>query len=159
MQKYIIASLAILGLLLAAQSKNAFAASATGNATQTVTAAISIANVSDLAFGTAVQGDAAKTVVPGAAENADNGSFTVSGAPSTAYTITLPADGDVVLQTAGGGVDKDIAVTAFTSFPSATGTIGAGGTQLLLIGATRAALSATQVAGSYTDTYTVTVVY
>lgn len=147
-------------LILAGQtlSTNAFAVSADGTATQVVVQAIALTPVSDLDFGSAAQGDAAKVVAPGAAENAENGSFTVSGAPSTAYTITLPA-GAVTLTTGAGGANETISVGTFTSFPATTGTIGAGGTQLLLVGATRAALGAAQVAGNYTGTYTVTVVY
>lgn len=142
-------------------SGSLWAASTTGTAVQVVTAAISIVNVSNLDFGSAPQGDAAKTVAPGAADNADNGSFTVSGQASTAYTITLPANSVVVMQTAGGGVNKDIAVDSFASFPAAgaNGMIGVGGSQLLLVGGTRAALGAAQQAGNYTTTYTVTVVY
>lgn len=137
----------------------AFAASTTGNAVQVVTAAIAITNVSDLDFGTAPQGDASKLVAPGASENAENGSFTVTGTPSTAYTITLPSNGTVIMQTGGGGANETIAVDNFTSFPSGTGTLSAGGSQLLLVGATRAALGASQVVGNYTAAYTVTVVY
>lgn len=140
-------------------SMNAVAASATGNAVQVVTAALNIANVSSLDFGTAVQGDAAKTVAAGATENAENGSFNVTGQANTAYTITLPANGSVQMTTGGGGANETIAVNNFTSFPSNTGMLSAGGSQTLLVGATRAALGAAQVAGSYTGTYTVTVVY
>lgn len=151
------AGLIILSLLV----QQADAASTTGNAIQTVIASISIANVSDLDFGSAPQGDGSKTVVPGVVENGTNGSFTVSGQASTAYTITLPTDGVVIMQTAGGGANKDIAVNSFVSFPAAgaNGLIGGGGTQLLLVGATRAALGVAQVPGNYTTTYTVTVVY
>ena len=140
---------------------SAFAASTTGNAIQVVTTAISIANVSDLDFGSAPQGDAAKTVAPGAAENATNGSFTVTGTASTAYTITLPADGVVSMTTGGGGANETIAVNSFLSSPAAgaNGMLSAGGTQSLFVGATRAALGASQVVGSYTGAYTVTVVY
>ncbi len=152
--------LAIAGCvsLMAVQAN---AASTTGTARQVVIAAISIANVSDLDFGTAPAGDALKTVAPGAAENAENGSFTVTGQASTAYTISLPADGVVTMTTGGGGANETIAVTSFLSSPAAgaNGLLSAGGTQNLFVGATRAALGAAQVAGTYTATYTVTVVY
>ena len=142
-------------------SSESHAVSATGTATQVVVAAISITNVSDLNFGTAVQGAVAKTVAPGAAENAENGSFTVSGQASTAYTITLPANGVVTMITGGGGANQTVAVNTFLSSPAAgaSGMIGAGGTQLLLVGATRAALGAAQIPGSYSGSYTVDVVY
>lgn len=140
---------------------SSFAASTTGTAKQVVIAAISIANVSDLDFGTAPAGDAAKTVAPGTSEDAENGSFTVSGAANTAYTITLPADGTVTMTTGGGGANETIAVSTFTSSPAAgsNGLLSGTGTQNLYVGATRAALGAAQVAGNYTATYTVTVVY
>lgn len=138
---------------------NAFAASTTGTAKQVVVSALAIANVSDLDFGSAAAGDALKAVPAGAAENAENGSFNVTGQASTAYTITLPADGTVVMTTGGGGANETIAVNSFTSFPSGTGMLDGTGAQTLLVGATRAALGASQVAGNYTATYTVTVVY
>lgn len=150
-----------LALCLLFVNKEALAASANGTARQIVIAAISIVNNSDLDFGTAAQGDAQKTVAPGAAENAENGSFTVSGQASTAYTITLPADGVVIMQTGGGGANETIAVDSFVSNPAAgaNGMLSAGGSQALYVGATRAALGAAQVAGTYTATYSVTVVY
>lgn len=137
-------------------SQQAFAANTTGTARQVVTAAIAIANVSDLVFGSAVQGEAAKVVVPGTAENAENGSFNVTGQPSQAYTITLPT---TPINLTNGA--NTIAVGTFTSFPAAgaNGALSGTGSQLLLVGATRAALSPTQAVGTYTGTYTVDVVY
>lgn len=138
------------------------AATTTGTATQVVTTAISITNVSDLDFGSAPQGDASKQVLPGSSENTENGSFTVSGQANTAYTITLPANGVVIMETAGGGTaDKQIAVDSFASFPAAgaNGLLSGAGSQSLFVGGTRAALLSTQVAGSYTGTYQVIVVY
>jgi hypothetical protein len=131
---------------------------------RTQLASLSIAKVSDLDFGSAPQGDATKTVAPGVAEDASNASFTVSGQPSTAYTITLPTDGVVTMTTAGGGAaNKIINVNGFASFPSAasagSGLLGVGGTQLLLVGAARDALLAGQTTGSYTGAFTVSVVY
>jgi spore coat protein U-like protein len=159
-KKTVMLGLSLIGLGMSA-TNNAYAASTTGNAIQTVIAALSIANVSDLNFGSAPAGDVAKTVAPGASEDATNGSFTVTGQASTAYTITLPVDGVVTMITAGGGVDKTIAVDSFLSFPAAgaNGLLSSTGSQSLFVGATRAALGATQVAGAYTGTYTVTVVY
>jgi hypothetical protein len=131
------------------------AVSTTGTARQVVTAAIAIANVSDLDFGTAAQGSAAKVVAPGAAENAENGSFNVTGTPSQTYTITLPS----TVNLSNGG--NTIAVNTFVSFPAAgaNGSLSATGSQLLLVGATRAAIPANQATGNYTGTYTVDVVY
>ncbi len=138
----------------------AFAASTSGTARQVVIAALTITNVSDLDFGTAAPSDVAKTVVPGTSETADNGSFTVAGQASTAYTITLPAAA-ITMTTGGGGANETISVNSWASYPAAgaNGLLTGGGTQLLLVGATRAALGASQVAGTYTGSYTVTVVY
>lgn len=135
------------------------AATATATATQSVILPITIAQVSDLDFGTAVQGDIAKTVAPGTAEDAENASFTVTGEPSTAYTITLPANGVVTMSGSNGGT---IAVNDFVSFPAAGGgnTLpNTTGTVTLFVGATRAALGAGQTTGSYSGIFTVEVVY
>lgn len=151
-----------LGLVLAFITNHAHAASVNANANQTVTAAIAIAKVSDLEFGSAAQGDAAKTVAPGSSENAENASFTVTGQASTAYTITLPADGVVKMITAGGGsANTEINVNSFVSNPAAgaNGLLDGSGTQTLFVGATRAALGASQNTGSYTGSFSVTVVY
>jgi len=139
-------SAAVGGLVV----KKSLAASATANATQTVIAAIAITKVTDLDFGSAPQGDPQKTVAPAA-----GASFSITGAPNTAYTITVPSDGTVTM--ANGG--NTIAVDSFTSSPSATGTLDGAGAQTLRVGATRAALAGNQAVGSYTGTFTVTVVY
>ncbi|MGH1467553.1 MAG: DUF4402 domain-containing protein [Bdellovibrionales bacterium] len=156
---------AVLALVLSTsylRTEIAQAASDTAQALQVVQAAIGIAQVSDLDFGTAVQGDVAKTVAPGAAENAENASFAVTGEPGLAYTITLPSNGVVVMTTGAGiAANEQIAVDSFVSNPAAgaNGLLDGAGTQSLYVGATRAALLATQVTGSYSDTFTVDVVY
>jgi hypothetical protein len=148
--------LSLIALSVAAFSNTAvYAASTTANANQTVTAAIAIVKVSDLEFGTAIQGAIAKTVAPGAVEDAENASFTVTGQAATAYTITLPAS--ITMTGPGAG----IVVNAFASFPAAgaNGMLSAGGAQTLLVGGTRAALPVGQVVGAYTAPFTVDVVY
>lgn len=134
------------------------AASTTAQALLDVRAAISIAQVNDLDFGFVYQGASAGTVATGDAGAAE---FTVTGAPSTAYTITLPADGVVTMITGGGGANETVAVSSFTSNPAvgANGMLGVGGTQTLLVGATHAAIPAAQVVGLYAATFTVDVVY
>ena len=133
------------------------AASDTAQALAVVTAAISIAQVSDLDFGSAAQGDGASTVAP-----ASGAEFTVTGQASTAYTITLPADSTVQMITGGGATaDEQIDVDSFVSVPAAgaNGLLSGAGSQTLNVGATRAALGASQTAGSYAATFTVDVVY
>lgn len=157
--------LAVLGISLAVSYATvdlAEAASDTAQALQIVQAAIGISQVSDLDFGTAVQGDGAKTVAPGIAEDAENASFAVVGEPGLAYTITLPPNGAVIMTTGGGATaNEQIAVGTFVSNPAAgaNGLLDGAGTQALYVGATRVALLATQVTGSYSDTFTVDVVY
>jgi hypothetical protein len=146
---------ALLALAMALPAQQAFGVSGSGTARQIVIAAIAISNVSDLVFPQASPGAAAATVVPGTAENASNGSFNVTGQANTAYTITLPT---TINMTNGANT---IAVNTFVSFPAAgaNGLLSSTGSQLLLVGATRAALAANQALGTYTGTYSVDVVY
>ena len=137
------------------------AASDTADATMTVLTALTITNVSNLVFNDAEPGATSEVIAPGSSENANNASFTVSGEASTAYTITLPGDGTIIMTTGGGGANETIAVDSFASNPAAgaNGLLDGAGSQNLFVGATRAALGAGQVPGAYTDTFTVTVVY
>jgi hypothetical protein len=75
--------------------------------------------------------------------------FSLTGTPSLAYSITLPTNGTVALSRAQGG---SMAVTQFTSTPSATGQLNASGLQVIYIGATLN-VSAGAVPGSYTGTF------
>jgi spore coat protein U-like protein len=152
----------LLALVIALPTASAFAASETAQALQIVEAAIAITKQSDLDFGTASQGDVAKTVASGVSEDAENASFLVTGEANKAYTITLPSNGDVNMITDGGGVpEKTIAVTDFESNPAigATGMLDASGQQELFVGATRDVILSNQQSGSYADTFTVTVLY
>lgn len=135
------------------------AASTTANATASVIAAIAISKTSDMDFGEGIQGDGAQVMAPGGSGHA---SFGVTGEPNRAYTVTLPADGDVTLTTGDGvGATKQLPITSFTSNPAAgaNGLLSGGGAQTLNVGATRSAIAANQVTGAYTATFTVTVVY
>lgn len=155
--KYFFGVVTIVFVLLLSLFINdkAYGASATATARQVVITALSITNTSDLDFGTAPQGDPAKTVAP---SDATAASFNVAGQSNYAYTITLPSTAQMT--TAGGGTaDKTINVSTFTSNPSSSGTLDAAGNQVLKVGATRDALLATQQPGSYTGTFTVTVIY
>lgn len=133
-------------------------ASTTANAVATVIASISIAKNQDLNFGNAAPGDNAKAV-PGT-DTTNAAAFNVTGQANTAYNITIPA-GTVAMTTAGAAavIDRTINVTTFASNPNASGTLDNTGAQLLYVGASRAAIRATQQAGSYTGTFTVTVTY
>lgn len=136
-------------------SQSAQAASAVGTAKLKVISAIAISNVSDLDFGQASPGDAARAIPAGTAETESNGSFQVKGEAGASYTISLPTVVNLTNPKSSGSV----AVTDFASSPSRSGIIGAQGTQMLFVGATRAALPATLAAGDYSGSYSVTVVY
>lgn len=144
--------LTTLVLIFLFRSSSSFAVSANANATATVIQALAIAKTQDLGFGSGSPGDAAKIIAPAAATAAI---FNVTGQPSTAYTITLPTTINMT-RSGGGGT---IAVNTFTSTPATTGTLSAAGSQQLRVGATRAALATGQALGTYTGTFTVTVVY
>ena len=157
MRTFNVPALATL-VLLAFFSGNSFAensAQTSANAIVTIRAGISIVNDSDLDFGTMTQGDAAQTVLPAAGAQ-----FTVTGEPSPAYTITLPAKGTVIMSTGGGGSPQtEIAVDTFTSTPAVTGALSGGGTQVLGVGATTAAILGNQTTGAYTGSFNVDVAY
>ncbi len=145
------------------------AANTTATATATVAVAIAILKNVDMQFGTIAGGGAAGTVIlatdgtrgitggtttlgaDGAA-----GDFTVSGQPAATYSITLPADGVVLLA----GIGPDMGANTFISLPAVTGLLDGAGNQTLLVGATLSVdTGAIQTAGAYTDTFTVTVNY
>ena len=152
-------------MLAAIYSQAAFAADATGNASATVLAPLTITETTAMNFGD-VSGDTnnATTVVlttAGATSSADGaftggspqaGVFNVTGATGQSYDITLPAA--AVTLTSGGNT---VTVDTFTDDTAGTGTL-TGGTDTFNVGATLN-LSAAQPAGAYTGTYTVTVDY
>lgn len=81
--------------------------------------------------------------------------FTVSGTAAAIYAITLPADGTIALMDDSG---HSMALNGFVSYPSATGTLSGGGTQMLSVGATLTVNNA-QAPGSYSGSFPVTVHY
>ncbi|MEK7356481.1 MAG: DUF4402 domain-containing protein, partial [Bdellovibrionota bacterium] len=122
-------------------------------------AAIKVFWVSDLDFGTAAPGDSARTVSPGTAESATNGSFRVTGNNNATYSIVLPTTVNMI--TGAGGANRTIVVNTFVSYPAAgaNGLLDGTGVQFVYVGATRDALPVTQIAGTYAGNYTITVVY
>lgn len=113
--------------------------------------------ISDLDFGTVIQGDSSQTVAPGTSENSSNASFRVAGARNATYSIVLPSS-PVALSDGSG---HTVNVTGFQSNPSAgsSGVLGSNGTQMLFIGATLGTIPLTQPRGAYTGSFVVTVVY
>jgi hypothetical protein len=165
------AVITVAASLLAASSLSAAQNSATtsANAKANIISPISIVKVvgADLNFGDVVPGGTAGTVVvtPAAARTSAGGvslgnaaavtaaAFTVGGANNAAYTITLPAAAVTIT-----GPTSTMTVDTFTSNPSGTGTIGAGGTQALNVGGTLN-VGINQAVGAYTGTFSVTVAY
>ena len=72
-------------------------------------------------------------------------SFTVTGMPTYTYSIILPSTPLTITRQTG---TETMAISLFTSSPTPTGVIGAGGTQTLTVGAT-VTVNAGQVAGHY----------
>jgi len=132
--------------------------STTADAVATVIASISITKTQNLNFGTAAPGDNAKAVLATDATNA--AAFTVSGQANKSYSITLPSTA-ITMTTSGSApiADRSIDVSNFTSNPSGSGTLDGTGNQTLRVGATRDVIRATQQAGDYSGTFTVTVAY
>ncbi len=141
-------------------------ASTSASATARIVTPIAIAKVTDLNFGDVVSSGAAGTVIvtPAGVRSAGGGatlgnggsvaaaSFTVSGQGSATYAITLPASATV---TSGA---NNMTVDTFTSNPSGTGALSAGGSQTLNVGATLQ-VGASQATGTYTGSFNVTVAY
>lgn len=141
-------------------------ATTSANASATIVTAISLSKTSDLDFGHVVASGSAGTVVMSAAgsRSATGGAslgnagsaaaaaFTVSGQASATYAITLPSSATI---TSGG---NNMTVNTFTSSPSSTGTLSAGGSQTLSVGATLQ-VGSSQATGSYTGSFNVTVAY
>ena len=84
--------------------------------------------------------------------------FTVTGQGTYTYEITVPETA-FTLDEDGEGTDT-MTVDAFTSTPSATGTLAADGTEIVYVGATLN-VKASQVAGAYSNAtgFVVTVNY
>jgi hypothetical protein len=161
----------VIAVALIAFSATTFG-QATATATATIVAPITIVRVNNMNFGNVVTSAATGTVVltPASTRSTTGGasilaaqpgtvtaaSFTVGGTAGFTYTISLPAS--VLIDDAGAGVA--MTVNTFTSTPTPTGTIGAGGTETLSVGATLN-VGANQVGGVYTSAapFTVTVNY
>lgn len=128
-----------------------------------------IASTSGLSFGSFVASTGGTIAVSASGGRSKTGSvilltqgggstaaqFTVSSTAAAIYTITLPADGTVALVDDSG---HSMALNGFVSYPSATGTLSGGGTQMLSVGATLSVNNA-QARGSYSGSFPVTVHY
>jgi len=127
---------------------------------------IGISNTRELAFGEMVAGISAGTAVvaPAGTRSLTGGvsagnsggitsaSFTVTGIPLLTFSISLPSS---TALTSGA---HSMTVNTFTSSPSGSGQIGALGSQVVTVGATLQ-VGASQSSGSYSGSFSVTVVY
>jgi hypothetical protein len=157
--KNTIKSLAI-AMLAIVSANGAFAqssASASANANAKIFTPITLTNTADMFFGNNVPSGASGTVVltPAGAASATGGvthlsggtvsaaAFTVTGEPSTAYTITLPSSATTL-----SSGSNSMTVSSWTSYPSGTSTLSSSGTEALTVGATLA-VGASQAPGTY----------
>ena len=144
--------------------------SATATASATIVGPIGIANTANMNFGNVAVSAVAGTVVmtPAAVRSTTGGctlpvvtgtvaagAFNVTGAAAYTYAITLPAAATTITFGA-----NTMTVDTWTSTPSGTGTLSAGGSQALTVGGTLH-VGASQAAGTYISgtPFTVTVNY
>jgi hypothetical protein len=148
-----------------ASAQAAGSATATASAFAKVITPIAITKTADLNFGTIISGPAGNvTVSPAGIENATGATvlnpnpnvsaalFSVTGEPSTAYSIALPSSISIT------NGAQSMTVSAFTSNPTPGGVLSAGGSQALQVGATLA-VATNQAIGNYSGTFSVTVAY
>lgn len=159
-------------ILIAFSAASLAQVSATANASATIIAPIAIANTADLAFGNLIVGATGGTavispagarsvtgdvVVPAVPGTFNAATFNVTGQAGWTYSISLPAVATTITSGA-----NTMTVDTWTSNPTtiAGGTIGAGGSQVLSVGATLN-VSGSQAAGTYNSgtAFTVTVNY
>jgi hypothetical protein len=127
---------------------------------------IVLAKTADMDFGSITPSTGATTVIIDPAGTVNGAStaiglggvpaaagFTVSGLSNQAFTVTLPADGTIVLT----GPGTDMAVDAFTTDAAASISAG-GGPDAFGVGATLT-VGANQTAGAYVGSFDVTVSY
>ncbi len=162
--------LAVAVIMLAFSAATFAQVSATSTAAATIVGPIGITNTTVMNFGNVAVGATAGTVVmtpagsrsvtggvtlPATAGTVSAAVFSVTGAGGYTYTITLPS----VATTISSGANN-MTVDNWTSSPSGTGTIGAGGSETLTVGATLN-VGASQAAGSYLSAtpFSVTVNY
>lgn len=128
----------------------------------------SIGPVANLSFGSFIAGSGGTISVSAAGARSSTGGvlplgqgsgvaaaqFNVSGTANASYTITLPANNTVVLVDAAANT---MALSSFVANPP-TGTLSAGGSQSIRVGATLIVGNA-QPSGSYSGSFNVTVNY
>ncbi|MFZ4761428.1 MAG: DUF4402 domain-containing protein [Alphaproteobacteria bacterium] len=160
------AAMVAVGVVFSVTPVLAQSASVNFTANAQIASSITISNTRALSFGNNTPG-AGGTVVVDAAGTRTNvgtvaaggtvasGQFSVSGAPSTAYSITLPATSTLT----GPGAPMSVAFAASQlTGGSLTRTITNAGTDSFNLGGTLSVAS-TQASGSYSGIFTLTVAY
>ncbi len=161
--KNIVKSIAIAAVVIVSANSSFAQATATASASANIITPISIVKTVDMNFGnvavsatiagtavlapagTRTTGGAGGVTLPATTGTVTAATFTVSGQASYTYAITLPSSCSIA-----DGSSHTMTVNAFTSSPSATGTLSTGGTQTLTVGATLN-VAAAQASGTYTN--------
>lgn len=154
--------LLIAAAVVALSSGSAYAATATGSASATIVAPISVTHTigASLNFGTFDAGTGGSVTVTQAGLGTAGGSVTfVSGSVNTADAFTVAGDGNraFTVVTTGSNVTSGVNSMAFTTSAPATGTLLVG-VGAFTVGGTLTVGSG-QAVGSYTGSYTATVNY
>lgn len=167
MKKTLIGAAIVAAIAFTGAANAQSTASATFNVGARIVSPISITKIADMNFGDVVPSSSAGTVVltTAGARSVTGGAslgltgatsaatFTVNGQANYTYAITLPSAANI-----SDGASHTMSVGTFTSSPSSTGTLDAGGSQALALGATLN-VGASQVPGTYSGSFSVTVAY
>jgi Mat/Ecp fimbriae major subunit len=159
------AGLGIIALSLVGLSGTASAATTSASASANILTPIALSKTADLNFATIIPGASADTVVVSAAGGRTCGAaltcsgsvasaaFNVAGSANTSYAITLPS---TISLTSG---SNSMTVDNFTSSKVGnTSTLSGTGTDSFTVGA-RLNVGASQAAGAYTGSFSVSVDY
>lgn len=124
-------------------------------------APLSIESLAGLDFGVSPQGDGPRTITPTTQNDLQSARFQVKGDPNRAYTVFLPSSSVDLVNSSSGGGSALMKITDFRSIPPSgtNGYLGPQGSQLLIVGATRLALSPSQKRGKYSGSFLITIVY
>ncbi len=168
--KAVVASSAFAALALGATS--AQAAEGTGTATATILEQITVTSDRNLSFGAIAPGTSAGDVVVNSAGTrtscgvtastgvclgtTTSARFNIAGSASRSVAITVPSSTFTLTNTTGTGAET-MNLTALSS-SAATATLSTTGTASFTMGGTLS-VGASQVAGDYEGTFTVTVQY
>ena len=171
MHKKILSALISAGVIgFTTYGVNTMAASTTGNAAADIVTALTITAGTTMNFGDLSVGAGGGTAVLTTASTVSStgdvvvqggtvaaGTFTLGGANSAGYAITMPAS----ITVASGGPTMTIATYTFLAEDTATdstGTLSGAGAGTMTIGGTLT-VGGSQAAGAYAGTYTITALY